>query len=119
MYLIEQFPMVCLGCLENKYFPRHLIFPVSWFSTKPSGTSMRYTVQYRDIVVSWYCGIGGISCVERKKCTCRRNNSLFFNKIFIFKIVIVVVVVIVLVPPVVIVVVDPLQHFVTLGQDGE
>ena len=39
MYLNEQIPMVCLGCLENKYFPRDLINPVGWFSTKPSGTS--------------------------------------------------------------------------------
>ena len=38
MYLNEQIPMVCLGCLENKYFSRHLIFTVGWFSTKPSGT---------------------------------------------------------------------------------
>ena len=37
MYLNEQIPMVCLGCLENKYFPRDLINPVGWFSTKPSG----------------------------------------------------------------------------------
>ena len=26
MYLNEQIPMVCLECLENKYFPRDLIF---------------------------------------------------------------------------------------------
>ena len=41
MYLNEQFPMVCLGCLGNKYFPRDLINPVGWFSTKPSGTNLR------------------------------------------------------------------------------
>ena len=41
MYLNEQFPMVCLGCLENKYFPRDLINPVGWFSTKPSGTYIK------------------------------------------------------------------------------
>ena len=34
--LNEQFPMVCLGCLENKYFPRHLIFHVGKILTKPS-----------------------------------------------------------------------------------
>jgi len=39
MYLNEQIPMVCLGCLENKYFSLDLINPVGWFSTKPSGTS--------------------------------------------------------------------------------
>jgi hypothetical protein len=38
MYLNEQIPMVCLGCLENKYFSLDLIFPVGWFSTKPSGS---------------------------------------------------------------------------------
>jgi hypothetical protein len=38
MYLNEQIPMVCLGCLENKYFPRDLINPVGYISTKPSGT---------------------------------------------------------------------------------
>ena len=40
MYLIEQFPMVCLGCLENKYFPRHLIFYFGWFCTEPSGSTV-------------------------------------------------------------------------------
>jgi len=39
MYLNEQIPMVCLGCLENKYFSLHLIFPVGWFCTEPSGTA--------------------------------------------------------------------------------
>jgi hypothetical protein len=39
MYLNEQIPMVCLGCLENKYFSLDLIFPVGWFSTKPSGST--------------------------------------------------------------------------------
>ena len=39
MYLIEQFPM---GCLENKYFSLDLIFPVGWFSTKPSGIIITY-----------------------------------------------------------------------------
>jgi hypothetical protein len=29
--------MVCLGCLENKYFPRHLIFGLSKKPTEPSG----------------------------------------------------------------------------------
>ena len=40
--LNEQFPMVCLGCLENKYFPRHLIFGLGKNATEPSGT--QYTV---------------------------------------------------------------------------
>ena len=30
--------MVCLGCLESKYFPRDLIFGVSKNATEPSGT---------------------------------------------------------------------------------
>jgi hypothetical protein len=38
MYLNEQFPMVCLGCLENKYFPRDLIFGAGKNATEPSGT---------------------------------------------------------------------------------
>jgi hypothetical protein len=29
--------MVCLGCLENKYFPRDLIFGFSKIDTEPSG----------------------------------------------------------------------------------
>ena len=30
--------MVCLDCLENKYFPRDLIFYFGWFCTEePSG----------------------------------------------------------------------------------
>jgi hypothetical protein len=43
MYLNEQIPMVCLGCLENKYFSLDLINPVGWFSTKPSG-KQQFTV---------------------------------------------------------------------------
>jgi hypothetical protein len=39
MYLNEQIPMVCLGCLENKYFPRDLIFCGGWFCTEPSGST--------------------------------------------------------------------------------
>ena len=38
MYLNEQIPMVCLGCLENKYFPRDLIFGLSKKPTEPRGT---------------------------------------------------------------------------------
>jgi hypothetical protein len=37
MYLNEQIPMVCLGCLENKYFSLDLIFCVGKFCTEPSG----------------------------------------------------------------------------------
>ena len=37
MYLNEQIPMVCLGCLENKYFPRDLIFGAGKNATEPSG----------------------------------------------------------------------------------
>ena len=46
MYLIEQFPMVCLGCLENKYFPRDLIFGAGKNATEPSGTvnPLNYTL---------------------------------------------------------------------------
>ena len=36
MYLNEQFPMVCLGCLENKYFSRHLMFGLGKNATEPS-----------------------------------------------------------------------------------
>ena len=39
MYLNEQIPMVCLGCLENKYFPRDLIFGAGKNATEPSGTA--------------------------------------------------------------------------------
>ena len=38
MYLNEQIPMVCLGCLESKYFPRDLIFGAGKNATEPSGT---------------------------------------------------------------------------------
>ena len=40
--LNEQFPMVCLGCLESKYFSLDLIFHVGWIYTtcKPSGTQL-------------------------------------------------------------------------------
>ena len=41
MYLNEQIPMVCLGCLENKYFPRDLIFGLSKKPTEPSGTQLK------------------------------------------------------------------------------
>ena len=34
-----QFPMVCLGCLENKYFPRHLMFGAGKKVTEPSGSA--------------------------------------------------------------------------------
>jgi hypothetical protein len=41
MYLNEQIPMVCLGCLENKYFPRDLIFGLSKNPTEPSGNKKK------------------------------------------------------------------------------
>jgi hypothetical protein len=51
MYLNEQIPMVCLGCLENKYFPRDLINPVGWFSTKPSGTTCALNMENIQLVI--------------------------------------------------------------------
>jgi hypothetical protein len=42
MYLNEQIPMVCLGCLESKYFPRDLIFGFSKKPTEPSGTDQDF-----------------------------------------------------------------------------
>ena len=53
--LNEQFPMVCLGCLENKYFPRDLIFHVGWIYTKPSGTSGVHVLQVVQKAVSNVC----------------------------------------------------------------
>jgi len=47
MYLNEQIPMVCLGCLENKYFSLDLIFCVGKFCTEPSGKSLSSSV-YRN-----------------------------------------------------------------------
>ena len=73
MYLNEQFPMVCLGCLENKYFPRHLIFPVSWFSTKPSGIIFLkcYTMATipSTVVPNHQHLIAHIQCIQRRLCT--------------------------------------------------
>ena len=37
MYLNEEFPMVCVGACENKYFPRDLIFGAGKKVTEPSG----------------------------------------------------------------------------------
>jgi hypothetical protein len=45
MYLNEQIPMVCLGCLENKYFPRDLIFGAGKNATEPSGSQSSIKVQ--------------------------------------------------------------------------
>jgi hypothetical protein len=38
--------MVCLGCLENKYFPRHLIFGAGKKDTEPSGILLYYLPGY-------------------------------------------------------------------------
>jgi hypothetical protein len=57
MYLNEQIPMVCLGCLENKYFSLDLIFPVGWFSTKPSGSSSSRKDGFVRGAQEWYTGI--------------------------------------------------------------
>ena len=37
-----QFPMVCLGCLESKYFSLDLIFGLSKKPTEPSGRTLQY-----------------------------------------------------------------------------
>ena len=54
MYLNEQIPMVCLGCLENKYFSLDLIFCVGKFCTEPSGTHVvpGYTHMYVHVTTS-------------------------------------------------------------------
>ena len=61
MYLNEQIPMVCLGCLESKYFPRDLIFGAGKNATEPSG--MPYHVYSRGSVCNCKIKyIGGVVC---------------------------------------------------------
>ena len=76
MYLNEQIPMVCLGCLENKYFSRHLMFGFSKKDTEPSGSayvlkdvtgvsSVSYSVSYECKVYYLYstqCLLGAHTC---------------------------------------------------------
>jgi hypothetical protein len=56
-----------LGCLEieNKYFPRDLIFSVGWFCTEPSGNLYPYLIFIFKIYVR-----------GEFKCECSRANGL-------------------------------------------
>ena len=71
MYLNEQFPMVCLGCLENKYFSRHLIFHVGWIYTKPSGNT---SIKTR-VILSFY----NVSCSLSDTWFAEKRKNIFFT----------------------------------------